>query len=244
MGKAERRKGHFCGVPFTFLWTCPAGKTRRMSALRLDECLHVGGDGGAEGVEVVAAFEEGEEFSVAELSGPGFEEARQLDEVGVGEGELAEGVVEVGVEAGGDQDEFGFEVVEFRFVAGGEFVEDFGVAGAGGEGGVEGVAEAAPGAGFVAAAGAGVEGRLVGGEEEDGVVVVEGVLGAVAVVDVPIDDEDFADAIFFLGVAGGDGDVVEDAESAAAGLGGVVAGGADRARRRYRPGWRGGGRWR
>jgi hypothetical protein len=53
------------------------------------------------------------------------------------------------------------------------------------------------------------------------------VVGAGAVVDVPDYDGNFADAVFFLGVSGGDGDVVEDAEAHAFDGRGVVAGGAN-----------------
>ena len=56
---------------------------------------------------------------------------------------------------------------------------------------------------------------------------VEGVLGAVAVVDVPVDDQDALDAVGSLGVAGGDDDVVEDAEAHAEVGDGMVAGRAD-----------------
>jgi hypothetical protein len=67
----------------------------------------------------------------------------------------------------------------------------------------------------------------MGAEEEDAGILVEDVLGAVAVVHVPIGDEHAFDAVDFAGVARGDGCVVEDAEAHAAGGGGVMAGGTD-----------------
>jgi hypothetical protein len=69
--------------------------------------------------------------------------------------------------------------------------------------------------------------RLVGAEIEHGAIVVKDVLGAVTVVDVPIDDEDLFDAVGALGLACGDGFGVEDAEPHAADAGGMVAAGAD-----------------
>ena len=63
------------------------------------------------------------------------------------------------------------------------------------------------------AAGAGIERPLVQGGEEDGVVVAKDLLGAVAVVDVEVDDRDTRKAELGLGVAGGDGDVVDEAEA-------------------------------
>ena len=69
----------------------------------------------------------------------------------------------------------------------------------------------------------------MGAEEEDRGIAVEDVLRAVAVVHVPIDDEDAFDAVLLLRVAGRDGDVVEQAEAhAAAGIR-MVSGGPHRA---------------
>ena len=47
-------------------------------------------------------------------------------------------------------------------------------------------------------------------------------LRAVAVVDVPVDDQDLADLVLCLGIAGGDGGIVEDAEAHAFVGGGVM----------------------
>ena len=54
---------------------------------------------------------------------------------------------------------------------------------------------------------------LVEADEEDGRVVLEAGLRAVAVVDVEVDDRDAPDAVVALQVAGGDRDVGEEAES-------------------------------
>ena len=79
-------------------------------------------------------------------------------------------------------------------------------------------------AGLAERAGAGIERHLVGRRVHDGSVVPEDVLGAVAVVDVEIDDGDALDAMGRLGVAGGDRRVVEEAEAHRRRRLGVVAG--------------------
>ena len=80
---------------------------------------------------------------------------------------------------------------------------------------------------------AGIERHLVGRGIEDGRVGPDDGLGAVAVVDVPVDDGDAAGAVGALGVAGGDDGVVEEAEAhGPVGLGVVTrrAHGAERVR--------------
>ncbi len=80
----------------------------------------------------------------------------------------------------------------------------------------------------------GIEGKLVGGDVEDRRVVLEAVLGAVAVVHVPIEDQDACRAVLRLQGAGGERDVVEEAEShGVAGLG-VMARWAHRSQSRRR----------
>ena len=65
---------------------------------------------------------------------------------------------------------------------------------------------------------------LEGGAQHHARVVAEDVLGAVAVVDVEIDDGDPCQAVRLQGMRGGDGDVVEEAEAHGLVAGGVVAG--------------------
>lgn len=50
-------------------------------------------------------------------------------------------------------------------------------------------------------------------KEKNGFVLVEYVLGSVAMMHVPINDENFTYAVFFLGVTSCDGDVVEETEA-------------------------------
>ena len=62
-------------------------------------------------------------------------------------------------------------------------------------------------------AGAGIMRHLMGRGVHDGRIVPENVLGAVAVMDVEIHDRDPLGAVRLLGVAGGDGHVIEEAEA-------------------------------
>ena len=82
---------------------------------------------------------------------------------------------------------------------------------------VEGVLVARP-----RTAGAGIERPLVDRHEEHGRVVAERRLRPVPVMNVEVHDRDALDAELGLGVAGGDRDVVEDAEPHRAALEGVM----------------------
>src|SRR5271170_2036125 len=66
---------------------------------------------------------------------------------------------------------------------------------------------------LVASAGSRVPWRLVDAEEEDGPVGVENILRPVAVMDVPIGDQNAANAMFFLRVSRRDCNCIEDAEA-------------------------------
>ena len=204
------------------------GRLRRDTRLCAGmEGADVGGDSGGEAFEGVAAFEDGKQAALGMFGGDFEGEFGERGEVGVGEPEAAEGVADAGVEACGEQDERGLEGFGGGEEAFPEGPEDFVVARAGGKRAVHDASLALALAGFLLGAGAGVPGVLVGGEEQDAAVGIEGVLGAVAVVDVPIDDEDAVGSVFALRVAGGEGDVVEEAEAHAGVGGGVGAGGAD-----------------
>ena len=76
---------------------------------------------------------------------------------------------------------------------------------------------------FVDAAAEGVVRVLVNADEENGRVVVEHLLGAVAVVNVEVDDEDTICAVALLRMAGSDGYVAEEAEALCVVGPGVVA---------------------
>src|SRR5687768_13116122 len=70
----------------------------------------VGGGGFAQAIQVVAAFQEGHDSAVGVVGSDFFHQACEFDEVVVREGESTEGIVDAGIEAGGDQNEFRFEL--------------------------------------------------------------------------------------------------------------------------------------
>ena len=72
---------------------------------------------------------------------------------------------------------------------------------------------------------------LVSGKKEDTVVGVKDVLCSVPVMNIPIDDRNSLKAVFFLGVSGGDGGIVENAEAHTPIGRCVVSGRANRAKR-------------
>ncbi len=132
----------------------------------------------------------------------------------------------MGVEPGRDQDELG---LEGPGQGGQELLEGpqvGAVAVAVHQGEVQGAALARAAAHGLPGPGAGVEGRLVQGGVEDPVVAAEGVLGAIAVVDVPVHDQHPLEPLDLHQVLGGDGHVVEQAEAHGPLGRGVVAGGA------------------
>ena len=62
------------------------------------------------------------------------------------------------------------------------------------------------------------------GDVEDAWIVVEGILGAIAVVHIEVDDGDALEPVALARVPGGDGDVVQQAEAHRLGRAGVMAG--------------------
>ncbi len=186
--------------------------------------LHVGAHGGAEAPEVVAAFQDGNQAALAMAFGGVPEETGELGKIGVREAETSERVAFPGVESGGNEEEFGLEFVQGRKKGFAEGGEDFRPSGPGGEGAVEDFPGAPALPGFRGVAGAGIPGGLVGGEKEHGAVGVKDLLGAVAVMHVPIHDGDPTDAVPFLRVVGGDGDIVEETKAHGGGGPGVVTG--------------------
>jgi hypothetical protein len=127
--------------------------------------------------------------------------------VGLAQVEVGHVVFGVAVEAGGDHDQLRGEGVQPR-----QPVRLHG----GAEGGAVGARRQRDvgdvGGGAVGAA-AGVERVLEAGAEQHPLVAGEDVLGAVAVVDVEVDDGDALQAVLGHGVGGADGDVVEEAEA-------------------------------
>ena len=159
-------------------------------------------------VEVVTALEHHD-------GSPGRHERLQADrevgEVGGGQFETGERIVAVGVEAGGDEQPVGAMRLDDR---GDEFVERLAIhvaARAGREGQVAVRHRCVRSARLAGPPGSGVERRLVRRHVQHTLVVVEDVLGAVAVVHVPVDDGHPLATRGELGRR--HGDAVEEAES-------------------------------
>ena len=100
-------------------------------------------------------------------------------------------------------------------------------AGAGGERAVDGFTRAGAQAGFAARAGARIPGRLMRAEEQHGAIGIKNVLRAVAVVYVPVRDQNAFRPVGALRMAGGDRHAIKEAEAHTARGAGVVPGWAN-----------------
>ena len=94
----------------------------------------------------------------------------------------------MGIETGGDQDGIGCESLERWEHAPAKRRFVLGVGAPGRHRTVDGGARTLPNAGFRMGASARIVGILVQAHEENGAIVLEGVLGAVSMVDIPIED--------------------------------------------------------
>ena len=173
----------------------------------------------------IAAFEDKQDAPLALLRSNTQQRAYNLGVACECKARGGEGIGPMGVESDGNEDEFGAE--------GGDLgANDFGkkppvavVADVGGHGNVQ--REAAPWTAtrFVRRAGTRVEVKRqveMTGDEQDGRVVVEYVLCAIAMMNVYVYDEDAAQTIDGLEVAGGNGDVVDETEAADLGFAGMM----------------------
>ena len=97
------------------------------------------------------------------------------------------------VEPCGDEDEIWFKLFSDREKGVMEDVQAVLIFGAGFQGEVHGIADGGAGTGFMSVTCSGITscGVLMDAAEKDGVVGVEAMLSAVAVMDVPIQDENF-----------------------------------------------------
>jgi hypothetical protein len=176
----------------------------------------------ADRVEVVAALEHGYEASLCRFVGEATARRRHHGEAGGGDVEAPQRVAAVAVEAGGDEDEVRRELARDREDDLVERACELGIAEAGGERQVERPAGAGAGADLGDRAGPGIDAVLVRRHVEDARVVLEEMLRAVAVMQVPVDDADAADTRRAQRRRG-DGNVVEEAETHRARVLGVMA---------------------
>ena len=154
---------------------------------------------------------------------------RQFGEIAISEAELAERVSQARVEPCRDHDELGSERSGRGQQPVAERAQDLFAAGVRRERAIDGRVGPRARAGFVAHASAGIPRRLVRAKEQDGRVLVEDILRAVAVMHVPVHDQDALQAVALDRVARPDRDIVEDAESHALYRTRVVAGRTQRA---------------
>ncbi len=133
----------------------------------------------------------------------------------------------MGVESAGDKNHLRLELSGNRDQHVRQDAEVLAVAAAGRQRDVDRCAKTRTASRLAKISGARIVGELVGGYVEDRGIGLEAVLGAVAVVHVPVENQQLVESCLALEGACGDGDVVEQAEAhGAIGLG-VVAGRTD-----------------
>jgi len=180
------------------------------------ERAHVSGTGGRQSRQVVAALQRRHQPPAGMTLRQLHRQAGEGGEISVVEPEAAKRILAAGIKAGGDEHELGRERVGRRQDLLPPGRQQLGAGGAGGQGNVHREALAVANAAIGGSAGAGIKRRLVAAAEEHGGIGGENVLGAVAVVYVPIEDQHPRQAMGHLQMAGGNGDVVVDAEAHAA----------------------------
>ena len=176
-----------------------------------------------EPAEVVAALEDGGESAAAARIGDVHEHPGEHPETGRRDFHAAQGVPEVDVEPRREQNHLGHVLVRQGLENPPEDPQVLRIAGSGLQGDVDRVALPVAASDLLKAPRPGVVRVLVGRKIQDPGVFVERVLGPVAVVQVPVHDEDPLHPVDLDRMHGPDGDVVEDAEPRRAACLGMVA---------------------
>ncbi len=167
----------------------------------------MGGGGGCEGFEIVAAFEGRDDASAAVILGHRNDEPGDPGEVIGVEMEVSQRVVGVGVEARGDEDELGLEFLEGGNPVALDGLAKGGSAGAGRERSVDDmVADEVE-------VSVGVVRVLEAGGDEHAGGILENIDGAIAVVHVEIEDGHALDVLVSEGGGGSEGDIVVKTEA-------------------------------
>ena len=185
----------------------------------------VRGDAARQRAEVVAAFEARHDAAAGVLVGERLDLLGDPGVVGLDQAELAELVVAVRVEAGRDEDHLRREAVEAVIQFSSISARTSGPRVYGGTGTLIMLSPSGTAPLY------GIERMLEDARHQDALVAGDDVLGAVAVVDVEVDDRDALEAAHVERVARGDGDVVEEAEAHRLVARRVMAGRAHRAER-------------
>ncbi len=204
------------------------GATERNVVETLGEALEVHRDQPRQGGEIVATFEHHQDAAIAVLAREGAETPAPFGETGLAHFHATEEIALPGVEAGGENQPFWSEAGEGRqnllFEGGAVGV----VVRAGGERHVHSGSQAWADSPLGGRPRARVEGELVGADVEDVRRGLEQMLGAVAVVDVEVQDRHPPPAVTAAQVLGPHGDVAEEAEAHRQAPLGVVTGRAHR----------------
>lgn len=176
----------------------------------------------------VAALEQECETAAAEFLGELPHDRGHRGETRATEPHVCEGIVRVGIEAARDQHELRSKPPGRRDQDSLEDADVLGVAATRRHRDVEGVAAAAPSPDFRGSAGSGVVGILVGRDVEDTRILFERMLAAVAVMDIPVQNQNAFYSVLGLERPSRDGDVVDQAETHCAVRFGMVSGWTDR----------------
>ena len=178
---------------------------------------HVGFDAARQRAQVVDALQAADDASLGVALRHVLELLRHPGVVGLHQAELAHVVLAVGVKAGADEDQLrAVRLQPGQPVFGDEFA-DLRALGVGGHGHVDEV-------GRLADVALGVERVLVEAAHQNALIPGHDVLGAVAVVDVKVDDGHALQAVALQRVLGGNGHVAQKAKTHGLLARGVVAG--------------------
>lgn len=163
--------------------------------------------------KIVAALEEADEAAVRRFIGNGGGDGCETGEPVTGHCHSSQRIEPMGVEARGDQDEIGVEGGGCRAEDCFEGDLEIQVALSSWEGDIHCETHACAPALLGEGTCPRIEGELVRTEEKHVLSIVKNVLGSVAMVHVPIDDQDSFAIGVFQGMTGRDGNVIEEAES-------------------------------
>jgi hypothetical protein len=189
-----------------------------------EQATDVGIGGESQALQIVATLQQGDQTALAVVIGEVGEHCRELAEVVIPEKELAERIPNSGVEPGRDQDEIGAKFPgsrEKQFTKSGE---DFRRSAAGRQRAVDRLACSRTVTCFIRRASARVPGRLVSAEKKNTSIGIEDILCAVAVVHIPVRNQNAFRSMSALGIARCDSNAIEEAETHAARATGVVSG--------------------
>ena len=189
----------------------------------------MGNHAAAQCVQFVAAFEQGDDTAAGMPDSKRLHLLRDPDVVRIHQLQHRHIVVTVRVESRGDKHHLGLEPLERRQPVGNDGFPELPAAAAGGKGNVHHALRAACGAAVW------IERMLERRHHQHALVVAEDVFGAVAVMDVEIDDRNPREPMVLERMGGRDRDVIEDAKPHGTRTLRVVPGRPDTAERILRP---------